>query len=226
MNMSVTSRNYHFFPFFVVRTLKISAFSRFQVDTAVLVVSASLCWDLWDPFIWRNWNFVPLGPRFPVPPSAPASCNHSSTLCYYKLGCFRVCVWVRSHSIHPSLSGLFHLGSGPPGSCGSHLSVVSLFYGTGFGVYISSALTNSSRNTAVLSMMYTVVPQMMNPFIYSLRNRDMKRALRKLIVRTSSFLWFSLLLCTGISRMNQSHRMPGEPESLTLVPPTYSKMTR
>jgi len=116
MNMSVTSRNYHFFPFFVVRTLKISAFSRFQVDTAVLVVSASLCWDLWDPFIWRNWNFVPLGPRFPVPPSAPASCNHSSTLCYYKLGCFRVCVWVRSHSIHPSLSGLFHLGSGPPGS--------------------------------------------------------------------------------------------------------------
>ena len=122
----------------------------------------------------------------------------------------------------PSASGKYRAFS----TCGSHLSVVSLFYGTGFGVYISSALTNSSRNTAVLSMMYTVVPQMMNPFIYSLRNRDMKRALRKLIVRTSSFLWFSLLLCTGISRMNQSHRMPGEPESLTLVPPTYSKMTR
>ncbi|XP_058584877.1 olfactory receptor 7G1-like isoform X1 [Neofelis nebulosa] len=70
-------------------------------------------------------------------------------------------------------------------TCGSHLSVVSLFYGTGLGVYISSAFTNSSRNTAVLSMMYTVVPQMMNPFIYSLRNRDMKGALRKLISRTS-----------------------------------------
>ncbi|XP_041619518.1 olfactory receptor 7G1-like [Vulpes lagopus] len=63
-------------------------------------------------------------------------------------------------------------------TCGSHLSVVSLFYGTGLGVYISSALTSSSRNTAVVSMMYTVVPQMMNPFIYSLRNRDMKGALR------------------------------------------------
>ncbi|KAF4014571.1 hypothetical protein G4228_006756 [Cervus hanglu yarkandensis] len=73
-------------------------------------------------------------------------------------------------------------------TCGSHLSVVSLFYGTGFGVYISSALTNSSRNTAVLSMMYTVVPQMMNPFIYSLRNKDMKGALKKLIVRTASLL--------------------------------------
>ena len=66
-------------------------------------------------------------------------------------------------------------------TCGSHLSVVSLFYGTAFGVYVSSAFSNASRNTAVLSMMYTVVPQMMNPFIYSLRNRDVKGALRKLV---------------------------------------------
>ncbi|XP_062966072.1 olfactory receptor 7G1-like [Cynocephalus volans] len=66
-------------------------------------------------------------------------------------------------------------------TCGSHLSVLFLFYGTGLGVYISSAVTDSSRITAVASMMYTVVPQMMNPFIYSLRNRDMKGALGKLI---------------------------------------------
>ncbi|XP_057345496.1 olfactory receptor 7G1-like [Manis pentadactyla] len=71
-------------------------------------------------------------------------------------------------------------------TCGSHLSVVSLFYGTGFGVYISSAVTDSSRKTAVASMMYIVVPQMMNPFIYSLRNRDMKGAFRKLISRITS----------------------------------------
>ncbi|XP_055285978.1 olfactory receptor 7G1-like [Moschus berezovskii] len=70
-------------------------------------------------------------------------------------------------------------------TCVSHLSIVSLFYGTAFGVYISSAFTNSPRNTAVLSMMYTVVPQMMNPFIYSLRNRDVKGALRKLISKES-----------------------------------------
>ncbi|XP_008509668.2 olfactory receptor 7G1-like [Equus przewalskii] len=68
-------------------------------------------------------------------------------------------------------------------TCGSHLSVVTLFYGTAFGVYISSAVTNSSRKTAVASMMYTVVTSMMNPFIYSLRNRDMKGALRMLIGR-------------------------------------------
>ena len=74
-------------------------------------------------------------------------------------------------------------------TCGSHLSVVTLFYGTAFGVYISSAVTDSSRKTAVASLMYTVVTPMMNPFIYSLRNKDMKGALRKLIGRVSSFLW-------------------------------------
>lgn len=71
-------------------------------------------------------------------------------------------------------------------TCGSHLSVVSLFYGTGFGVYISSTVTESSRKTAVASVLYSVVPQMMNHFIYSLRNRDMKEALKRLISRMLS----------------------------------------
>nr|XP_023398344.1 olfactory receptor 7G2-like [Loxodonta africana] len=53
---------------------------------------------------------------------------------------------------------------------------------TGFGVYISSAFTHSSSETAVASVMYSVVPQMMNPFIYSLRNRDMTGALRKITI--------------------------------------------
>ncbi|XP_077601819.1 olfactory receptor 7G2-like [Crocuta crocuta] len=66
-------------------------------------------------------------------------------------------------------------------TCGSHLLVVSLFYGTGLGVYITSAVTDSSRKTSVVSVMYTVVPQLVNPFIYSLRNRDVKEAFRKII---------------------------------------------
>ncbi|MBZ3884739.1 Olfactory receptor 7G2 [Sciurus carolinensis] len=73
-------------------------------------------------------------------------------------------------------------------TCGSHLSVVSLFYGTGFGVYISFAVTDSPRKSAVASVIYTLVPQMLNPFVYSLRNRDMKEALRKLTGRTTSLL--------------------------------------
>ncbi|KAM6167035.1 olfactory receptor 7G2-like isoform 1-T1 [Erethizon dorsatum] len=73
-------------------------------------------------------------------------------------------------------------------TCGSHLTVVSLFYGTGLGVYISSAVTDSSRKTVMASVMYSVVPQITNPFIYSLRSRDMKEALRKLFRRVSSVL--------------------------------------
>ncbi|XP_047630650.1 olfactory receptor 7G2-like [Phacochoerus africanus] len=73
-------------------------------------------------------------------------------------------------------------------TCGSHLLVVSLFYMTGFGVYISFIVNDSSKKSAVASVMYLVVPQMMNPFIYSLRNRDMKGALRKLTSGLYSFL--------------------------------------
>uniref|UniRef100_A0A8C8ZA81 G-protein coupled receptors family 1 profile domain-containing protein n=1 Tax=Prolemur simus TaxID=1328070 RepID=A0A8C8ZA81_PROSS len=61
-------------------------------------------------------------------------------------------------------------------TCGSHLSVVSLFYGTIMGHLCSSTNHNTVKET-VMSMMYTVVTPMLNPFIYSLRNRDMKRAL-------------------------------------------------
>ncbi|XP_043323566.1 olfactory receptor 7C2-like [Cervus canadensis] len=68
-------------------------------------------------------------------------------------------------------------------TCGSHFSVVSLFYGTGLGVYLSSAVTSSSRTSMVASVMYTTVTPMLNPFIYSLRNRDMKGALVQLISR-------------------------------------------
>ncbi|XP_021028943.1 putative gustatory receptor clone PTE01 [Mus caroli] len=65
-------------------------------------------------------------------------------------------------------------------TCGSHLSVVCLFYGTATAVYIGSTSSNSPENCAVASLMYTVVIPMLNPFIYSLRNRDIKIALRKL----------------------------------------------
>ena len=71
-------------------------------------------------------------------------------------------------------------------TCGSHLFVVSLFYSTGLGVYLSSAVTSSSRTTLVASVMYTVVTPMLNPFIYSLRNRDMKGTLGRLLSRAPS----------------------------------------
>uniref|UniRef100_A0A8D0VVZ3 Olfactory receptor n=1 Tax=Sus scrofa TaxID=9823 RepID=A0A8D0VVZ3_PIG len=62
-------------------------------------------------------------------------------------------------------------------TCGSHLSVVSLFYGTMMAVYFSSSSGQSHNKDIIASVMYTVVTPMLNPFIYSLRNRDMKLAL-------------------------------------------------
>ena len=65
-------------------------------------------------------------------------------------------------------------------TCVSHLSVVFLFYCTGLGVYISSAATHSSHSSAIASVMYTVVLPLLNPFIYSLKNKDIKNALKSL----------------------------------------------
>ncbi|KAH0511471.1 Olfactory receptor 1468 [Microtus ochrogaster] len=62
-------------------------------------------------------------------------------------------------------------------TCGSHLSVVSLFYGTVIGVYLCPSTNNSTVKETVIALMYTAVTPMLNPFIYSLRNRDMKKAL-------------------------------------------------
>nr|XP_002828848.3 olfactory receptor 7A10 [Pongo abelii] len=64
-------------------------------------------------------------------------------------------------------------------TCASHLSVVSLFYGTCLGVYLSSAATHNSHTGAAASVMYTVVTPMLNPFIYSLRNKDIKGAMKR-----------------------------------------------
>ncbi|KAM5232833.1 olfactory receptor-like protein OLF4 [Hipposideros larvatus] len=64
-------------------------------------------------------------------------------------------------------------------TCASHLSVVSLFYLTSLGVYLSSAVTHSLQSSAAASVMYTVVTPMLNPFIYSLRNKDIKGALKR-----------------------------------------------
>ncbi|XP_006158313.2 olfactory receptor 1G1 [Tupaia chinensis] len=66
-------------------------------------------------------------------------------------------------------------------TCGSHLSVVTLFYGTIFLVYFQPSSSYSADTGMIVSVMYTMVTPMLNPFIYSLRNRDMKRAIWRLL---------------------------------------------
>ncbi|XP_004615087.1 olfactory receptor 18-like [Sorex araneus] len=77
----------------------------------------------------------------------------------------------------PSTGGRYKAFS----TCGSHLSVVCLYYGTGIGVYFSSAVSPSPRKGAMSSLVYTTIVPLLNPFIYSLRNKDIKRAFQKLL---------------------------------------------
>ncbi|XP_075399672.1 olfactory receptor 7E178-like [Tenrec ecaudatus] len=83
----------------------------------------------------------------------------------------------------PSAGGKYKAFS----TCSSHLSVVCLFYGTSIGVYISSVVARSHKSGAVVSVIYTIVTPMLNPFIYSLRNRDLKKAVHRLLSKTSYF---------------------------------------
>lgn len=78
----------------------------------------------------------------------------------------------------PSSGGMYKAFA----TCGSHLAIVCLFYGTGLGVYLSSAISQSPRKDAAASVVYTVVTPMLNPFIYSLRNKDIQRALWRFLV--------------------------------------------
>uniref|UniRef100_A0A8D2DMI7 Olfactory receptor n=1 Tax=Sciurus vulgaris TaxID=55149 RepID=A0A8D2DMI7_SCIVU len=71
-------------------------------------------------------------------------------------------------------------------TCSSHLSVVALFYGTTIGVYLCPSSVRTAVKEKASAVMYTAVTPMLNPFIYSLRNRDLKGALRKLINRKVS----------------------------------------
>ncbi|XP_038598344.1 olfactory receptor-like protein OLF4 [Tachyglossus aculeatus] len=72
-------------------------------------------------------------------------------------------------------------------TCGSHLSVVSLFYSTTLGIYLCPPSTQTFSKGTIASVLYTVVTPTMNPFIYSLRNKNMKEALRNVFNRKSVF---------------------------------------
>uniref|UniRef100_UPI002952E387 olfactory receptor 11H6-like n=1 Tax=Panthera onca TaxID=9690 RepID=UPI002952E387 len=65
-------------------------------------------------------------------------------------------------------------------TCGSHLAVVSLFYGSIMVVYVSPTAGNPAGIQKYVTLSYSVLTPLFNPLIYSLRNKEMKVALRKL----------------------------------------------
>ncbi|KAM6202584.1 olfactory receptor 11H6-like [Rhynchocyon petersi] len=70
-------------------------------------------------------------------------------------------------------------------TCGSHLIVVSLFYGTLMVVYVSPTSENSAEMQKIDTLVYSALTPLLNPFIYSLRNKDMKDALKKVLRLTA-----------------------------------------
>ncbi|XP_074083798.1 olfactory receptor 5B2-like [Macrotis lagotis] len=66
-------------------------------------------------------------------------------------------------------------------TCASHLTAVSIFYGTIIFMYFQPSSSHSMDSDKVVSVFYTMVIPMLNPLVYSLRNNDVKNAFRKVI---------------------------------------------
>ncbi|XP_053108406.1 olfactory receptor 11L1-like [Hemicordylus capensis] len=77
----------------------------------------------------------------------------------------------------PSASGRLKAFS----TCASHLTVVTIFYGTVIFMYLCPRSGQASDMDKVVSVLYAVVTPMLNPIVYTLRNKDVKIALKKVV---------------------------------------------
>ncbi|KAM5298494.1 olfactory receptor 2K2 [Ctenodactylus gundi] len=87
-------------------------------------------------------------------------------------------------------------------TCGAHLTVVILYYGAALSMYLKPSSSNSQEIDKIISLLYGVLTPMLNPLIYSLRNKDVKDAMKKLLgkiplYQTFEHLWFHLRLAPG-----------------------------
>uniref|UniRef100_A0A4X2LVY4 Olfactory receptor n=1 Tax=Vombatus ursinus TaxID=29139 RepID=A0A4X2LVY4_VOMUR len=71
-------------------------------------------------------------------------------------------------------------------TCGSHLTGVAIYHGTILFMYLRPTSSYSLSHDMVVSVFYTIVIPMLNPIIYSLRNKDVKEAMKKALERTRS----------------------------------------
>ncbi|XP_077169940.1 olfactory receptor 10A7-like [Paroedura picta] len=68
-------------------------------------------------------------------------------------------------------------------TCSSHLMVVTLFYGTALFTYLRPKSSNTPGSDKMIALMYTVVTPVLNPIIYTLRNKEVKGAFMKSFAR-------------------------------------------
>ncbi|XP_026262312.2 olfactory receptor 5B2-like [Urocitellus parryii] len=75
-------------------------------------------------------------------------------------------------------------------TCASHLTAVSIFYGTIIFMYLQPSSSHSMDTDKVASVFYTMVIPMLNPVVYSLRNKEVKSAFKKIVLEGKVFLKF------------------------------------
>ncbi|NP_001000814.1 olfactory receptor Olr1220 [Rattus norvegicus] len=86
------------------------------------------------------------------------------------------------------LYNIIHISSGKGwskamGTCGSHIITVSLFYGSGLLAYVKPSSAETVGQGKIFSVFYTFLVSMLNPLIYSLRNKDVKIAMKRTMKR-------------------------------------------
>ncbi|XP_030743236.2 olfactory receptor 13F1-like [Echinops telfairi] len=75
-------------------------------------------------------------------------------------------------------------------TCAAHLTVVILFYGTALSMYLKPSAVDSQEIDKFMALLYVVLTPMLNPIIYSLRNKEVKMAVKRLLVRNPLYALF------------------------------------
>ncbi|XP_053568974.1 olfactory receptor 2B6-like [Bombina bombina] len=72
-------------------------------------------------------------------------------------------------------------------TCGSHMMVVTLFYGTAMAIYMKPRTSSSPDADMMIAVFYTIITPMLNPLIYTLRNKEVKTALKRVRIKEIVF---------------------------------------
>ncbi|KAM4626909.1 olfactory receptor 10A7-like [Discoglossus pictus] len=72
-------------------------------------------------------------------------------------------------------------------TCGSHIMVVILFYGSAMAAYMKPRSSSSPDSDKIIAIFYTVITPLLNPLIYTLRNKEVKTALKKISIKKIIF---------------------------------------
>ncbi|XP_004869970.1 olfactory receptor 1019 [Heterocephalus glaber] len=128
-----------------------------------------------------------------IPPLLALSCTDTSIneiVMFAFIGCVVGCSVVTVLLSYSSIiTTIFRLNSAEGrrkafSTCGSHLAAVAVFHGTLLFMYFRPSSSYSMDTDKMASVFYTVIIPMLNPLIYSLRNKDVKAALKKAISTT------------------------------------------